>query len=184
VTHYGAPAVTQPPISETVVRLLFDYEELSLEETARLASGLPAKLQRWLGAHHPDNRTRKLFFEATGIAIGADTVINSGFVVSDGWQPLLTIGERVAIAPNVLVVCESGANNSQVADIPEVRERLIATAPVTIGDDAWIGANVTVLPGVTVGEASVVGAGSVVVEDVPTRSVAAGMPARVVRRLG
>jgi acetyltransferase-like isoleucine patch superfamily enzyme len=176
--------VTAPPTSETVVRLLFDYERLRPDAIAQLAGKLSPKLQRWLGAHHPDNRTRKLFFEATGVAIGTDTVINSGFVVSDGWQRLLTIGARVAIAPNVVVVCESGANNSRVADIPELRDRLIVTAPVTIADDAWIGAGVTILPGVTIGEASVVGAGSVVVEDVPPRSVAAGVPARVVRQFG
>jgi acetyltransferase-like isoleucine patch superfamily enzyme len=179
-----ASAVASPPLSESVVRLLFDYEELGPEGVVRLSEELPPKLLRWLGAHHPDNRTRKLFFAASGVEIGEDTVVNSGFVVSDGWERLLRVGARVAIAPNVVVVCESGANNSRVAALPYVRERLLVRAPVTIEDDAWIGAGVTILPGVTIGRASVVGAGAVVTESVPPRTIAAGSPARIVRELG
>jgi tetrahydrodipicolinate N-succinyltransferase len=55
------------------------------------------------------------------------------------------------------------------------------TAPVTIGDDVWIGARATVLKGVTVGDGAVVAAGSVVVADVPAHALVAGNPARVVR---
>jgi maltose O-acetyltransferase len=57
------------------------------------------------------------------------------------------------------------------------------TAPVSIGDDVWLGAGVLVLPGVTVGDRSVVAAGAVVSEDVPADSLAVGIPARIVRSL-
>ena len=55
--------------------------------------------------------------------------------------------------------------------------------PVVIGDDVWIGGNVTVLPGVHIGNNVVIGAGSVVTRDIPGNSLALGVPARVVRQL-
>ena len=54
---------------------------------------------------------------------------------------------------------------------------------VTIGDNVWIGGNCVVMPGVHIGEGSVIGAGSVVTRDIPARSVAAGNPCRVIRAI-
>jgi carbonic anhydrase/acetyltransferase-like protein (isoleucine patch superfamily) len=169
--------------SETVCRLLFDYESLGEGELQTLALTLPLKLRRWLGTHHPDNRTRVAFFELSGVAIGQDTVINPNFLVSDGYQPLLTIGARVAIGPNVTVICQSGPNNSPLAEVPYVAERLVLDAPVSIEDGAWIGANVVLLPGTTIGRNSVVAAGAVVVHDVEPLSLVGGVPARLLRWL-
>lgn len=55
--------------------------------------------------------------------------------------------------------------------------------PVTIGDNVWIGGSVTILPGVTIGDNVVIGAGSVVTRDIPSHTVVAGNPARVIKRL-
>lgn len=69
---------------------------------------------------------------------------------------------------------------------PEERKGLAGeqwAAPVVIEEDCWIGGRVVILPGVTIGRGSTVGAGSVVVKDVPERSVAVGNPARVVRTI-
>jgi acetyltransferase-like isoleucine patch superfamily enzyme len=168
---------------ETVARLMFDYEELGEDVMRELALALPPKLRRWLGMHHPDNAMRRRFFELSGVTVGDGTVINPNFVVSDGYQPLLTIGARVAIGPNVTVICQSGPNNSPVAQLPYVAERLIRDEPVTIGDGAWIGANAVLLPGVTVGRESVVAAGAVVTADVEPVTLVGGVPARLIRRL-
>lgn len=170
--------------SETVSRLLWDYESLDEAEFRELSLGLPPKLRRWLGSNHPDNAMRRRFFELSGVAVGEGTVINPNFVVSDGYQPLLTIGAGVAIGPNVTVICQSGPNNSPVADIPYVAERLIRDEPVAIEDGAWIGANVVLLPGTTIGQNSVVAAGAVVVDDVEPLTLVGGVPARLLRRLG
>jgi acetyltransferase-like isoleucine patch superfamily enzyme len=148
-----------------------------------LALGLPPKLRRWLGTHHPDNAMRRRFFELSGVTVGEGTVINPNFVVSDGYLPLLAIGARVAIGPNVTVICQSGPNNSPVAELPYVADRLIRDEPVTIEDGAWIGANVVLLPGVTVGRDSVIAAGAVVAADVEAFTLVGGVPARLIRGL-
>jgi maltose O-acetyltransferase len=66
---------------------------------------------------------------------------------------------------------------------PERRLERPESRPIAIEDNVWLGARVTVLGGVTIGEGSCVAAGSVVIDDVPPRSLAAGVPARVIRTL-
>ena len=169
--------------SQAVSQLMFDWELLGRDEVERLAQILPRKILRWLGTNHPDNRTRKLFFRLTGVHIGKGTNITGGFVVNDGYSGLCHIGDRVSIATNVTLVADSNPNNSHLCDHPYVKAHLIRTAAVTIEDDVWLGTNAIVLPGVRIGRASIVGAGAVVVRDVPPHSIVAGVPARIVRSL-
>ena len=90
-----------------------------------------------------------------------------------------TIGHHVNLAQNVTV---TGLNhNYQDAD-KRIDEQGVSTRPVTIEDDVWIGANAVILPGVTLGKNSVVAAGSVVSRSVPTYSVCAGSPAKVIKQ--
>lgn len=90
----------------------------------------------------------------------------------------ITIGSRVYIAPRV---CIYTVNHPMV---PEVRNTdLEYGRPVTIEDNVWIGGNVVILPGVTIGEGAVIAAGSIVNRDIPPRVVAGGNPCRVLRPL-
>jgi serine acetyltransferase len=171
------------PFSQVVMRLMFDYEGSTPEQIEQQAAPLPRKLLRWLGAHHPDNRTRKIFFRMTGVHIGEGTNVTPGLVVNDGYSGLCHIGDRVSIATNVTLVADSNPNNSRLNDEPYVKEHLVKTAPVVIEDDVWLGTNVVVLPGVRVGRGAVVGAGAVVTRDVPPFTVVAGVPARPIRAL-
>jgi maltose O-acetyltransferase len=66
---------------------------------------------------------------------------------------------------------------------PERRLERPKSRPIVIGDNVWIGARVIVLGGVTIGDDSCIGAGSLVIDDVPPRTLAAGVPARVIRDL-
>jgi acetyltransferase-like isoleucine patch superfamily enzyme len=91
----------------------------------------------------------------------------------------LDIGRAVAIAPRVTVLT-SGHDMSQV-DIPPLHGEL-AFEPVRIEDGAYIGTGATVLPGVTIGERAVVGAGSVVTEDVPRLTIVVGCPAKATKQ--
>jgi maltose O-acetyltransferase len=88
------------------------------------------------------------------------------------------IGDRTQIAPGVQLLAADHPRE------PELRRELLELArPVTIGSNVWIGAAAIVCPGVSVGDDSIIGAGSVVTRDVPAGVVAAGVPARVVREL-
>lgn len=171
-------------VSSAALRLLLDYGSLEPEEFDRYVAKLDRKILRWLAMSHPDNRTRKSLFRATGVPIGAGSVINPGVVIEDGYLGIVSIGKRVAVAPGVVLVADSGPNNSRLKDLPEVRDHMVRQAAVVIEDDCWLGANCVVLPGVTVAAGSVIGAGAVVTADLPPGSVAAGVPARILRRLG
>ncbi|BFN31318.1 sugar O-acetyltransferase [Vibrio harveyi] len=89
------------------------------------------------------------------------------------------IGDHVMIGPNVTI-----ATAGHPID-PELRRDIAQfNIPVHIGNNVWIGANSVVLPGVTIGENSVIGAGSVVTKDIPANVVAVGNPCRVLREIG
>jgi maltose O-acetyltransferase len=110
------------------------------------------------------------------ISLGTEAFVNFNAVFLD-CAPI-TVGDRAQIGPAVQLLA---------ADHPLDRETRRAglenARPVTIGDDAWLGGGAIVLPGRTVGEAAVIGAGSVVTRDIPPNTVAAGNPCRVVREL-
>lgn len=104
------------------------------------------------------------------------------------------IGNRVIIMPGCLMMSAGGitidddaqiaANVQLISNNHDLENRMIITCkPVHICRRAWIGAGSTILPGVTVGENSVVGAGSVVTKDVPPDTIVAGNPARVIRKI-
>ncbi|GEP98368.1 acyltransferase [Chitinophaga cymbidii] len=89
------------------------------------------------------------------------------------------IGNNVIIAQNVVI---SGLNHGyQHPDIP-ISQQPCTTGEITIEDDCWIGANCVVTVGVTIGKHSVIAGGSVVTKDVPPYSIAAGNPARIIKR--
>lgn len=88
------------------------------------------------------------------------------------------IGSDVLIGPECII--HSANHRFDRTDIP-IRSQGYEKATVVIEDDCWLGANVTVLPGVRIGKGSVVGAGSVITHDIPPYSVAVGNPARVLK---
>lgn len=89
------------------------------------------------------------------------------------------VGDHTMIAPNVTIA------TAWHPILPELREKAYQyNAPVRIGKNCWIGAGAMILPGVTVGDGTVIGAGSVVTKDIPSNVVAVGNPCRVVREIG
>lgn len=170
-------------VSQTVSNLLWDYESLSPTEFHSRLDALPRKIVRWLAANHPDNRARKWCLRHTGVIVGRSAVINMGIVIVDSFEQLVSIDERASLAPNVTIIADAHPNSSLIRDIPYVGEHLIGRGRVLIGADCWIGAGAILLPGVTIGPLSVVGAGAVVNTDVEPRSIVAGVPARLIRDL-
>lgn len=105
------------------------------------------------------------------VDLGKHVLINSNCMLLDSNR--ITMGDHVMIGPNVTIITPDHSRDP-------VRRRVVGTVskPVVIEDDAWIGAGSIILPGVTVGEGSIVGAGSVVTRDVPAGTTVAGNPAR------
>jgi maltose O-acetyltransferase len=140
----------------------------------------PAGRQRLLtelfGAYGEGSDIRPPFHCDYGyqITIGARFFANFGLVILDVART--SIGDDVKIGPNVQLLTATHPLD------PELRRQKWESAePITIGHNAWLGGGVIVCPGVTVGENTVVGAGSVVTKDLPGNAVAVGSPARVLR---
>lgn len=111
------------------------------------------------------------------IHMGKNVYANFNLTVVDDGE--VYIGDYVMIGPNVTIA--TAGHPVQ----PELRRRAIQyNLPVRIGNNVWLGAGVIVLPGVTIGDDSVIGAGSVVTKDVPPGVVAVGNPCRVLREIG
>lgn len=121
------------------------------------------------------------------IFIGDKVVINMNCTFLD--DNIIRIGNNVLIAPNVQLYTAThpvGATERFVEDWEESSGDLFfrtKALPITIEDNVWIGGGAIVLPGVTIGNNSVIGAGSVVTKSIPAYSVAVGNPCRVIREL-
>jgi maltose O-acetyltransferase len=116
------------------------------------------------------------FISGPKIRVGRDSFLNRGCFL-DTWAQI-TIGERCMLAMGVTLVTsthEIGPPSRRAADR--------RTAPIRIGDGCWLGANVTVLPGVTIGEGCVIAAGAVVAGDCEPNGLYGGVPARRLRDL-
>jgi maltose O-acetyltransferase len=108
--------------------------------------------------------------------IGARTFANWGLICLDVGR--IMIGDDVQIGPNVQLLTAT-----HPLEPGPRRAKWEGSRPITIGDNVWLGGGVIVCPGVTIGANTVVGAGAVVIRDLPANVVAAGNPARVIRTI-
>lgn len=119
-------------------------------------------------------------------AIGKNFFANFNLTIQDDAR--VTIGDNCNFGPGVTIVTpiHPMLANERLAmrDKNNVIKRMCYAKPVSIGSDCWFGANVTVCPGVKVGDRCVIGAGSVITRDIPSDCFAAGVPCRVIRTLG
>lgn len=105
---------------------------------------------------------------------------NSGIGVNAMISAYVTIGNDVMMGPECFIYTSN--HGMDRLDIPMWKQKSTAPKPVRIGNDVWIGSRVAILPGVNIGEGSVIGTGSVVTKDVEPFCVVAGNPAKVIRR--
>ena len=113
------------------------------------------------------------------ITIGAGSFLNLGVMVAS--SGLVEIGSHCMFANGCFVSDAEHRFDDPVEPVPW--QGFTSEGPTRIGDNVWCGAHVVVTGGVTIGERSVIGANSVVTKDIPPFSVAAGVPARVLRRI-
>ncbi len=164
---------------------------LMMHELSQRALKITARLN---GEYHEPAKLRKIFSVLIGkpidesfglfppfytdcglnITIGKNAFINSGCRFQD-WGGI-TIGDGALIGHNVVIA----TINHDIS--PEKRHDNIP-ASVTIGKNVWIGSNATILPGVTICDNSVVAAGAVVTKDIPANVIAAGVPAKVIKKI-
>ncbi|MEE8827103.1 MAG: sugar O-acetyltransferase [Eubacteriales bacterium] len=113
--------------------------------------------------------------------IGRDSVINLNCTFLDAAD--IWIGERVLIGPDMKIYTTFHPSyaSDRFAEAESGHYFLTQAEAVHIGSDTWIGGNATILPGVYIGENTVIGAGSVVTRDMPDHVIAAGNPCRVIR---
>lgn len=194
-------AEPQPPVPMTLNEFLSAFESgqpVRADSDAMRYSGWIShqamKLTTELNSsYHTPEEIQEIFSELTGkqvdktfgmfppfytdcgknITVGKNVFINSGCRFQD--QGGITIGDGTLIGHNVVLA----TLNHGIA--PDERHDLFP-APIHIGKNVWIGANATVLPGVTIGDNAVIAAAAVVTKDVPANVVVSGVPAKVIRK--
>ena len=111
------------------------------------------------------------------VHFGRNVYANFGLTMVDDTH--IYVGDYTMIGPHVTLATAGHPI------LPELREKIYQyNAPIHIGRNCWLGAGVVVLPGITIGDNSVIGAGSIVTKDIPANVVAYGNPCRVVRQIG
>lgn len=156
---FGRRSVIEPPL------------RIQGERRIVIGTGVFIGANSWLQALSP--RTE------VAIEIGDGTSIAGNCVVSAAQSVVL--GEKVLVARGVYISDHSHAFGDPTRAILD--QGIDSIEPVEIHDGAWIGENAVIAPGVTIGRGAVIGANAVVLDSVPDFTVAAGVPARVVRRL-
>ncbi|WP_062516442.1 DapH/DapD/GlmU-related protein [Demequina gelatinilytica] len=165
------------PLHETMHRASQEAQRLTAELNGRYhePSEVRALMERITGRRIADSVTVFPPFHTDfgkNIALGDGVFLNAGCTFQD--QGGVRIGDGSLIGHNAVIATLNHALDPD-------RRGDMEPAPVVIGRRVWLGSNVTIVPGVTIGDDAVVAAGAVVTRDVPTRSVVAGVPARVVR---
>ena len=159
---------------DITVQKLYAYNNLHpLEREARRAA-----IRDLLGAVGDNCTVEQPLFSTYGynVTLGDNCFLNVNCKLMDSGK--ITIGNNVFIAPNVCLITEEHA-----MDVEQRLAGLEYAHPVTIGDNVWICTGALILPGVTIGANSVIGAGSVVTKDIPANCLAVGNPCRVIRSL-
>ena len=154
--------------------LCYEYNKLKPSETEKRKE----LIEKILGKTGKDFRIEQPFICDYGynISVGDNFYANHGLIILDAAK--VEIGDNVFIAPNCNIYTAS-----HPVDIIQRNKGLEYANPVKIGNNVWIGGNVTILPGVKIGDNCTIGAGSVVTKDIPANSIAYGNPCRVARQV-
>lgn len=154
-----------------LLKELNDSREDQVEERTRILKDLLPHTEEGLWIQPP-------FYcdYGTNMRIGEKVFFNFNCVVLDVME--VRIGSRTLFGPNVQIYTATHPINFQ-----ERGTGLEFAKPIAIGNDVWVGGSAVICPGVTIGDRTVIGAGSVVTKDIPSDVFAAGNPCRVIRKL-
>lgn len=128
----------------------------------------------------PSYRFRSSILRLASFTVGKKVCVSKCLNIADLASRKNTVffGDRVSVGPNVTIVTDSSPNFSKL-----IKLFPLISKDVKLENDVWIGAGVIILPGVTIGECSVIGAGSIVTKNIPSFSIAIGCPAKVVSKI-
>lgn len=163
--------------------LFLYYSVLQRLPPSYLPFGRLFKAARYLVCRHLFEHCDPTANIEKGCMFGSGRYIRVGYRSSLGVNAELhgpvSVGNNVMMGPQTIIHTEN--HSSALTDVPMIDQGYTERQPVRIEDDVWIGARVTILPGVVIGRGSIIGAGAVVSRDVPPFSVAVGNPCRVIR---
>ena len=160
----------------------YQLDEFLYKILLKYRDNMPQRLIKFIANFYTDARVRVFYWEKLGIRFSDGSFPNLGLkLVPNSNDICVHIGNNVSLAPNITFVCHSSANNGVEINTYPYVQSITKEADITVEDDAWIGANVTILPGVTVGRCSVIGAGSVVLNNIDPYGVYVGVPARKIK---
>lgn len=171
------------PLIKSFISLVFGISILRFKSFR-----FPVYIQKGLMVHNPKKiklgknvtigrYARISSYGDNDITIGDNVYICHFFSILSGGK--ITIGDNTLIASYVAVISENHGMNPDIG-IPYGRQNLVERQ-VSIGKYCWIGEKVLILPGVTIGDWSIIGAGSVVISDIPSYCIAVGNPAKVIK---
>ena len=154
-----------------LIKRLNDTREDEVEERSKILNDLIPNAGEGLWLQPP-------FFCDYGynITVGEKVFFNFNCIVLD--VAPVTIGSRTMFGPNVQIYTAT-----HPIDFKERASGLEFAKPISIGEDVWIGGSAVICPGVSIGNRSIIGAGSVVTKDIPTDVIAAGNPCKIIRHL-
>ena len=139
------------------------------------------KLFKYVAKFSPGCGLRIWLLRKCNYHIGRDVYIGEDLIIIDDLRDIqtnLNIGDRASISPRVTFVLHTKPNLSKIADYVNSRK-----GKINIEQDVWIGTGSVILPDVTIGEGAVVGANSVVTNDVPPYTVVGGVPAKHIKNV-
>lgn len=138
------------------------------------------KYRRFVGSRMLRNCGKEVNFERTAIFSRNLSIGDYSGVGADTYVPAnVTIGKYCMLGPEIVFYTQN--HSFERTDIPMCQQGFKEIKPITIEDDCWIGRRVIILPGVTIGKGSIIGAGAIVAKDIPPYSVAVGNPAKVIK---
>ena len=126
------------------------------------------------GTHIERNCT--LLCDEGRLSIGKNCYLNQNVRIGSA-RGRVAVGDNVMMGPNIVI--DPSTHSRERTDVP-MRDQPLVHGEIVIGNDVWLGANCVVLRGVNIGDGCVVGAGAVVTRDLPSMSVAVGVPARII----
>ena len=149
------------------------YGAKYIEIGENFSAGKGLNLQAW-DYYAGESYTPKLI-------IGDNVMLTDYIQISCAHE--VKIGNNVLMGQNVYISDNShGDFMDMYTDVPPAERKLTSKGPVIVEDDVWIGRNVTIMSGVTIGAKAIIGAGAVVTKDVPQCTVVAGVPAVVIKK--